>query len=174
MKLLQSNHVQYRSQLIALYINAFSIGVSKQNIDKAELARYIDRILTDGIVYMVKEGEDVIGALLCCPLESDQYLPDEIRRNFRMDTSVYISELMIAEHFQRKGLGLKLLNFFFENIDNKQYTDVFIRVWDKNIPALRLYQKVGFKELMIIQQTKLMPDGEGAFVMNKIYLHKNS
>lgn len=172
MYIIQSNHTQYRSTLIALYMDAFSKGVSQQYIDEDELIIYIDKIRHNGMIYMVLDGANVTGAMFCMPLLQQSNLPDEIKLNFPMDNSIYIAELMVDKHFRGKGLGLKLLQFFFHHVDSKRYSDVFIRVWDQNIPALKLYEKVGFKQIMMIEQAKIKTSGEGVFIMNKLYLHK--
>jgi len=56
--------------------------------------------------------------------------------------------------------------------DAKQYSDAFIRVWDKNTGAIALYEKMGFVPYTTIEQTKQKANGSETFVMQKIYLHK--
>ena len=79
---------------------------------------------------------------------------------------------MVTENARGKGIGKQLLTTLFKNIDVEKYTDVFIRVWDKNTGAVSLYKSVGFSPFTTIEQTKMKVNGKETFMMNKIYLHK--
>ena len=51
---------------------------------------------------------------------------------------------------------------------------MFIRVWDKNLPALQLYNKMGFTIVTSMIQIKKNVDGNGTYEMKKLYLHKKN
>lgn len=153
-------------------MDAFAKGASEQYIDEAALDIYIEKLLNEGITLVAIENNQVIGALLSCPLAFDEYVTSEIIENFAVEKCVYVAEMMVAEKARGKGVGRQLLTAFFEMSDTKQYSDAFIRVWDKNTGAIALYQKMGFAPYTSIEQTKQKADGSGTFVMQKIYLHK--
>ena len=56
-----------------------------------------------------------------------------------------ISEVAIDDNFQNKGYGYKFLAFVFRKI-SKDYHFVVLHVEKGNIPAYRLYTKMGFVE----------------------------
>jgi len=172
MLIIQSKNSEYRDEIIALYNEAFSSGFSQQYIDKEETIQYIDAILLQGFTLLAVEDDKLLGAIMTCPLLFDKSLPDEIRQNFTIDKCVYVSEMMVVENARGQGLGKQLLDIFFDSVDKTLYSDVFIRVWDQNVPALSLYRKMGFETIASIDQTKIKADGSGSFVMHKIYLHK--
>jgi ribosomal protein S18 acetylase RimI-like enzyme len=172
MEIIQTNNSEYRNQLIDLYIEAFSTGQSQQYIDTEELDQYIDLILKNGYAVLALEKENVTGAILGCPLSFDKALPAAVSDNFEVDKCLYVAEMMVAEKVRGQGIGKQLMAAFFEGIDKNSYSDVFIRVWDENIPAISLYKKMGFEPVATIEQTKIKADGSGTFVMQKIYLHK--
>lgn len=153
-------------------MDAFAKGASEQYIDEAALESYIEKLLNEGVAIVAGENNDVIGALLSCPLAFDKHVTSAIAENFAVEKCVYIAEMMVTEKARGKGVGRQLLTAFFEMTDTKQYSDAFIRVWDKNIGAIALYQKMGFVPYTSIEQTKQKADGSGTFVMQKIYLHK--
>ncbi|MCE5332615.1 MAG: GNAT family N-acetyltransferase [Bacteroidales bacterium] len=168
----QTNEVLYREAIVSLYIDCFATGVSEQYIDLAELTGYIGLIFEKGNAILSFEDEIMTGAVLSLPLKYDSSLPEIISRDFAVDNCIYIAELMVAEQKRGKGIGEKLLSEFIKNVDRSLYADIFIRVWDQNFPALRLYEKMGFVPVTTIRQTKKHADGNGTFDMNKIYLHK--
>jgi diamine N-acetyltransferase len=170
MKIIQTR--DYKSQLMALYIDAFARGASEQYIDERALESYIEMLLKEGVALMAIENNEVIGALLSCPLAFDEYVTSEITENFAVEKCVYVAEMMVATQARGKGIGRQLLTAFLESPDTKQYSDAFIRVWNQNVGAIALYQKMGFVPYTSIEQTKQKADGSETFVMQKIYLHK--
>jgi ribosomal protein S18 acetylase RimI-like enzyme len=172
MELIKTNDSEYQNAIITLYVDAFSIGQSQQYIDIDELHLYINLILKEGYSILAIENNEVLGAVLICPLSLDKSLPLEISRNNSIERSLYVAEMMVNEKIRGRGIGKLLMDEFFKTADKSAYSDVFIRVWDENIPALNLYRKMGFEPVTTIEQTKMKVDGSGTFVMKKIYLHK--
>lgn len=153
-------------------MDAFAKGASEQYIDEMALEGYIEKLLKEGVALVAIENNEVLGALLSCPLAFDKHVTSDITENFAVEKCVYVAEMMVAQQARGKGIGRQLLTAFFESPDTKKYSDAFIRVWDKNVGAIALYQKMGFVPYTTIEQTKQKADGSGTFVMKKIYLHK--
>ncbi|MDR3651731.1 MAG: GNAT family N-acetyltransferase [Paludibacter sp.] len=172
MEIIRTSNAVYKNQIVALYIEAFSTGLSQQYVNPIELETYIASILENGYALLALENGQVIGALLCCPFEFDKLIPAEINQNFSIEKCVYVAEMMVSGNNREQGIGKKLMHEFFETVDKSIYSDSFIRVWDENIPALNLYIKVGFTPIATIQQTKVKKNGKETFSMQKIYLHK--
>jgi len=172
MKTLKTNDAKYREEIISLYIEAFSTGLSQQYIDLEELNKYMDIIFNNGEVLLAIENEELLGGLLSCPLKYDKSLPKKISENFNLNKCVYVAEMMVAEKKRGKGIGKHLLSEFFATVDKSVYTDAFLRVWKENLIAIDLYRKMGFEPIADIEQTKMKADKSGTFIMKKIYLHK--
>ena len=73
--------------------------------------------------------------------------------------------------FRRNGLATALIDRLI-GLEKYKYSGAVIRVWEKNRPALSLYQKLGFSRVAEISQTKMSSPTE-EFQMRKIYLYKN-
>jgi len=172
MEIIKTNSSIYRKQLIALYIEAFSSGKSEQHIDLSELNQYIDLVLRNGYTLVAIVENELCGAIWAHPLNLDPLVPTEISRNVETEKCLYVAEMMVSEKVRGQGIGKQLLTTFLETADTCSFPDVFIRVWDENIPALNLYRTIGFKDIAYIKQTKTTADESGTFVMQKIYLHK--
>ncbi|MDO9152488.1 MAG: GNAT family N-acetyltransferase [Paludibacter sp.] len=164
---------KYKNQIIDLYFNTFGTGSFAQYIDKSELEKYIEAIThRKGWLLLAVDNDIVAGVLMAHRLSEEKNIPSEISENFSVKYCVYISELIVAENARGKGCGKQLIETFLENIDKNIYYDALIRVWNENLPALRLYEKTGFSAVASITQSKLRADMQSTFTMNKIYLHK--
>ena len=84
---------------------------------------------TDSI-YNYMDGEKVLGYL-------------EIRL---VDGVVDIMNLFVNEEERRKGIATSLMN---EMINKEEYNRIMLEVNENNIEALRLYNKLGFKEISL-------------------------
>jgi ribosomal protein S18 acetylase RimI-like enzyme len=171
MKIIKTNNSNFRKQLINLYVEAFSTGISEQYIDLEELNRHIDLILREGYVLLAIKNEDVVGSVWLCPLKFDKLLPPEISEKFDVEKCLYLAEMMVTEKARGQGVGKQLMTKFFDTADKLQFSSAFIRVWDQNTPALKLYRNAGFKDIASIKQTKNKAGGVETFDMQKIYLH---
>ena len=164
---------KYKEQLLQLYLDSFSTGLSAQTLDPWAVGQYLDSLFVEGYGIVVAEGDVVIGALFATPLNIDALIPDQIRQNFLVDDCVYISEMMVSENARGKGLGAQLLQKFIQTVDQNRFKHAFIRVWVDNLPAISLYRKMGYQDYAFIDQIKSNPGTKEPFVMHKVYLHKN-
>jgi ribosomal protein S18 acetylase RimI-like enzyme len=167
------NYPHYQDQLLQLYLNCFSSGLSAQAIDPKAIGQYLDSLFIGGYGIVVLEKDKVFGALLATPLSFDELIPDKIRQNFLVDDCVYIAEMMVTENARGKGLGKQLLLEFIQTVDKKRFKHAFIRVWVENIQAISLYRSRGYQDYAYIDQMKTNPDTNETFVMHKVYLYKN-
>ncbi len=172
MDIIQTKDLKYKDLIVEQYLRVFSTGQSAQLIDREEISIYIHEILTQGYAVLAFENHTFAGALLSIPLLFDKELPDEISSEFAIERSIYIAELMVEEDKRGMGLGRQLMDVFYNQIDRKAYSDVFIRVWEENKGALRLYEQSGYKYVATIIQTKTAIDGFNKYEMKKVYLHK--
>ncbi len=60
-----------------------------------------------------------------------------------------VLKLGIAPEFQRRGIGGMLLKRLLEKFEDSGVKEVFLEVRLSNIPAIKLYQKLGFEEVGI-------------------------
>lgn len=171
MNIVVSNSASYLNDIQNLYIDAFGSGKSAQFIDAEKLEIYLSSLLKSGNAIIIVESNMIVACLLYTSLQNDKDCPVSIASNFDINKCAYIAEVMVHSQFRKSGYGKKLLEYFFENA-TKKYSQAFIRVWDKNEIALKLYQNTGFKIFDSIEQVKLAPDKSQKIIMTKLYLHK--
>ena len=84
---------------------------------------------TDSI-YNYMDGETVLGYL-------------EIRL---VDGVIDVMNLFVNEENRRHGIGTSLMN---KMIEEEDYSRIMLEVNENNNPAIRLYNKLGFKEISL-------------------------
>lgn len=165
-----TTYQQYKQELLNIYSEAFSEGISAQYVSEKQTLQYFDKIFKSGYGIFAIDGGKLLGAILIVPLSFDKELPPYIAQNFPVENSLYVAEMMVEKNNRGKGIGKKMMQYFMENIERKKYEFVFIRVLKENIAATMLYKKTGFEQCAEIAQLKTKPNGKNKFLMNKIYL----
>lgn len=162
------NYPKFRGQLIGLYLHAFTTGDYSQHIDRETVEVTLDDILQDGSGCMAFVGNRLVGLLAAFPLKRDPDFPADTCRDIPVGEAIYIAEVMVHADYRGRRIASKMLNTYLQE-KSKNYSYAVIRVWEKNIPALELYKKLGFLPVTVISQRKLSANKE-EFVMNKLYL----
>lgn len=97
-------------------------------------------------VYNYVDGDKILGYL-------------EIRL---VDGVIDIMNLFVNEEDRKKGVATALMN---EMINNEKYNRIMLEVNDKNNEAIRLYSKLGFKEINLRERYYGEDD---AIIMEKV------
>ena len=75
----------------------------------------------------------------------------------------HLYKILINPEYLRSGLGSRLLLASLRDLADKGYKDFYLEVSTKNIAALELYQKLGFKTLCV--KKKFYSNGDDAYAM---------
>ncbi|MCF8362155.1 MAG: GNAT family N-acetyltransferase [Prolixibacteraceae bacterium] len=162
----------YRNSLCDLYINTFSQKPVSQHHNRQTTLIYFDSLFEHGFGVFATKNHRLCGALLAVPLFLDKNLPEKIVRNYDVNKSFYIAEMMVDELYRGQGIGRELIIKFFNEVNTNCFSNVFIRVWNQNIPAIKLYEKMGFKPVDSVVQSALRVDKSGMRDFRKTYMVK--
>jgi hypothetical protein len=85
----------------------------------------------------------------------------KLRENSRVDcleneNAVELHRIYILERAKGKGVGVELMNRCLETARAKGYEEIWLGVWEQNIPAIEFYERLGFAKVGQI----LFPYGE--------------
>lgn len=166
----QFNYLKFRGKIIDLYLHAFTSGEYVQYIDPRTAGSTLDALVRKGWGIMVFLGDRLAGVAMAMSLLHDVDFPAAELPAIPPERTLYISEVMVHADFRGRGVARQMVNDLLEGSADS-FTDVVIRVWDRNEPALALYSKLGFQPVASIRQTKLKAPGR-PFEMRKIYLHR--
>lgn len=77
-----------------------------------------------------------------------------------------ITGIAVLNEYRKKGLASYLLNTAIENCINMNLDNIFLEVRASNLPAINLYEKLGFEKISI--RNNYYSNGEDAliFVLN--------
>ena len=170
-KLDQFNYPRFRGKIIDLYLHAFTSGEYAQYIDPRTAGTTLDALVRKGWGNMVFVGDRLAGVAMAMSLQHDRDFPAAELPAIAVERSLYISEVMVHADYRGRGIARQMVDDLLARAVDT-FTDVVIRVWDKNLPALALYHKLGFYPVASIRQTKLEAPGR-PFEMRKIYLHRS-
>lgn len=166
------NYPKYKSELVDLYTLSFTEGKYAQYISPHAIESSLDAIMRIGFGFMAFHKDQLIAAVLCLSLKNDPDFPFDSHPDIDPPKTLYIADLMVDQDFRGNGVAQGLIEHLFTQSQPKPYVDAVIRVWDKNIPAVSLYEKLGFEEIDTIVQTKLRKEDKEPFEMKKIYMYR--
>lgn len=165
----QQDYLDRKDEIVDLYLHAFTTGELAQFISRNEAESSLDALMQFENAEMVLFGNKIVGLIIGTPMSFDTEFPIEKKSEITTEQTLYIVEVLLHESQRGKGIAKSLIRDFLEK--NTNYKAAMIRVWDKNLPALSLYQKLGFQDFAEITQNKRKSQTEN-FEMRKIYLYK--
>ncbi|MEL9997977.1 MAG: ribosomal protein S18-alanine N-acetyltransferase [Sulfolobales archaeon] len=120
---------------------------------------WLDHLRTWGKAFLLAEvNNEVVGYVMCRVETGLGY----IRRG--IVKLGHIVSIAVHPNYRRLGIGTRLMRESMKRL--KEYynvEEVYLEVRVSNIPAIRLYESLGFKKVKIIKHYYL--DGEDAYVM---------
>ncbi len=117
----------------------------------ARSREYFERILdNENAAIFVAEQQDALIGMIQCDVRTAPDVPVIVPRHF-----VYIDNLVVSERFRQQGVGLALVERVHQWSREKGITEVELGVWEFNIPARILYEKLGYQTTRRIMSKRL-------------------
>lgn len=104
------------------------------------------RIKSRKEIFLVAEKENKIIGLI------DGYILDN---NHHIEKVGYLDHLCVDNNFRKLGIANKLINEFSNRMKTKNVLYLKLNAFEKNIPAISLYKKMGFEEYSIYYIKKI-------------------
>ena len=70
-----------------------------------------------------------------------------LKKNLKENAAVEIERIYVLKEFQRKKLGQQMLEKVIELAKNLKAKYIWLGVWEKNIKAIRFYERNGFERI---------------------------
>lgn len=95
------------------------------------------RIKSRKEIFLVAEENNKIVGLI------DGYIIDN---RHHIEKVGYLDHLCVRMEYQNQGIGRYLIEKFSDKMKNKNVAYLKLNAFEKNLPAISLYKKLGFKE----------------------------
>jgi len=110
-------------------------------------------------LFLVAERDGEVVGYIMCRIEGTIWRP-------RLKRGHVISIAVLPEH-RRKGIATALLKEALSRMAERYgASECYLEVRVSNTPAIRLYEKLGFKKTDVVPRYYL--DGEDAYIMTKV------
>lgn len=117
----------------------------------ARSREYFEKILdNENAAIFVAEQNVVLIGMIQCDMRSVPELSLLVPRHF-----AYIDNLVVSERFRHRGVGLALVERVHQWSREKGLTGVELGVWEFNMPARLLYEKLGYQTTRRIMSRSL-------------------
>lgn len=106
---------------------------------------YAEKGIKEGSLYAAWNCSKIVGTVILNHEPENGY--DTVDWNFKEDCSkIYvIRTLAVHPDYLKRGIGSSLLDFSIEQAKKDGMNALRLDVYEKNLPAIRLYERHGFK-----------------------------
>lgn len=108
----------------------------KKAYDPAKLQSELET--TDSYFYFLLDGEEIAGYV--------KLNINDAQTEVIADQALEIEKIYIRKNHKRKGFGRFLIEKAEELARKKRKSVLWLGVWEENHPAMRFYEKMGFKQ----------------------------
>ncbi len=166
-------HKQFRAKLFEIYFESSANDYHEQLLNREKESNHLNDLIQNTNCLFALEAENLTGFLFGKPFLQDCFLPGDIKKSFDIKRCFYVAELAIEKEYRHQGIGTQLIQSLLKKLDKRRYDNAFIATWTKNIPAMNLYQKLGFTPVgKTVEQEKIKKDQSGKFKIYKQYFWK--
>ncbi|WP_315066350.1 GNAT family N-acetyltransferase [uncultured Clostridium sp.] len=101
--------------------------------------------VNDENLYVARHNGKIVGSIILSHKPEAEYY--KAKWAFESDYSdvLVIHTFAVHPDFLKSGVGMELINFSIENGTMLHTKSIRLDVYEKNMPAIRLYEKCGFK-----------------------------
>lgn len=119
---------------------------STYNVSEKQKEEIQKRIKSRKEIFLVAEEDDKIIGLI------DGYIIDNSNH---IEKVGYLDHLCVNKKYRKLRIGENLIQEFSNKMKNKNVTYLKLNAFEKNLPAIALYEKLGFEEYSIYYMKKI-------------------
>ena len=95
----------------------------------------------DKMTLLAEYSNNIVGFIQGFPITDEEWL---------------INAIGVLPNYLRKGIGRKLVKEFISYLRRREWKKVILYVKPNNVPAIRFYKKLGFKEVKYTKNSMLL------------------
>lgn len=116
------------------------------NVSEKQKEEIQKRIKSRKEIFLVAEEDNKIIGLI------DGYIIDNSNH---IEKVGYLDHLCVNKNYRKLGIGENLIEEFSNKMKSKNVTYLKLNAFEKNLPAIALYKKLGFEEYSIYYTKKI-------------------
>ena len=97
-------------------------------------------------MYILEFDENIIGSFVLSDFDDPDYHDIKWTNN---DNFIYLNRLVVNPLFQGRGFAMDALELIENQMKDSEYKIIRLSVYEKNYPAINLYEKFGFKKVEV-------------------------
>ena len=119
---------------------------------------------SDSIAFVVKEQAKVVGFVTARLITNPKLMTKISQESTESEIEIY--NIAVKPHFQKQGIGQRLINQVIEKTTDIQLISIWLEVRKSNIKAVKFYGKNGFSKISERKNFYRNPVEDG-IIMNK-------
>lgn len=128
------------------YVAEIEEKIFKDEAYHLSLLMYLHRYCGDFFIVARINGH-VVGYAIACPEDRGR---------------LHLYSIAVREEYRERGIGKKLLRTIIEKARKTGFREIYLEVRVDNLPAIKLYEKMGFKRKGLLE--KYYSDGTDAYI----------
>lgn len=96
-------------------------------------------------LFVIEENDQILGAIVLNEAQDKEW--DEVDWTLKNDPSLNVHRLVVHPDFQGKGVAKKIIASSEEFAADNGYKQIRLDTYSKNTGAMKLYTKIGYKEV---------------------------
>jgi ribosomal protein S18 acetylase RimI-like enzyme len=101
--------------------------------------------INEGSLFVVTENEEIVGSMILRHQPEPAYLTVTWQTALDYKNVLVIYTFVVHPQKLQHGVGRKMLEFAAQYAEDNQIKALRLDVYEKNIPAIRLYEKCGYR-----------------------------
>ena len=100
--------------------------------------------ISEGCLFVAVENDRIAGTVILRHKPEKGYALADWHCSFSYESILVVYTLAVHPDFHHQGVGKKIMEFIIDYASRKGMKAVRLDVYEKNAPAIRLYEKFGF------------------------------
>ena len=144
----------HREKVSKIYAEAFSDFPYTESFSRTQINLIIDKSLQAmKACHLVAESKGkVVGFIWGYELTSKDDIVSFFHDTFPVKETAYIAEQTVTKAFRGKGIGTKLVTTLLNEFRKLEFDHALVNTHALNWPALKVYERCGFKVLPVFKQ----------------------